>query len=165
VLAERLAARVQDNPDDPEAVILLARSLQLLGRAPEAVKAFARAIELVPDSAQLHADYADVLVGAADGEWTPAASAALARALALDPSHPKALWLAGAEAYARKDYRSALAHWEKLAPMTEPGTEIARIVQQSIDEARRLAAAPSIAPPAPTEEAAKRAQVPARVAA
>lgn len=164
-LTERLAARVRDNPDDPEAVILLARSLQLLGRAPEAVKAFARAIKLVPDSAQLHADYADVLVSAAHGEWTPAASAALAKALELDPSHPKALWLAGTEAYARKDYRSALAHWEKLVPMTEPGTEVRHIVEQNIAEVRRLAAAQSTAPPVPGEEADKRAQAPAGTAA
>ena len=87
------------------------------------VKAFARAIELVPDAPQLHADYADVLVRAADGDWTPAASAAVAKALSLDASHPKALWLAGVEAYSREDYGTAVGYWEKLRPMAEQGSE------------------------------------------
>jgi cytochrome c-type biogenesis protein CcmH len=139
-LVQQLAARLEANPDDAEAWVLLARSLQLLGRAPESAKAFARAVTLVPDSAELYADYADVLVAAADGEWTPDATAAIGKALALDATHPKALWLAGTEAYARKDYRAALAHWEKLAPMAEPGSEVARIIQRNIEEVRTLAA-------------------------
>jgi cytochrome c-type biogenesis protein CcmH len=147
VLMQRLAQRLEANPDDAEASILLARSLQMLGRAAEAAKAFARAIELVPDSAQLYADYADVLVAAADGNWTPVASAAVAKALALEPSHPKSLWLAGTEAYMRNDYRTALAYWEKLAPMTEPGSEVARIIQQNIEDVRvRIAGDPTGSP-------------------
>src|SRR5690606_25116153 len=124
---EELSARVEADPTDAQSAVLLARALQLLGRAAEASKAFAHAIALVPDAPQLYADYADVLVTAAEGQWTPAASAAVAKALALDASHPKSLWLAGTEAYAREDYRGALAYWEKLEPMTEPGSEVARI--------------------------------------
>ena len=140
-LVEQLRVRVESDPADAEAAVLLARSLQLLGRAPEAAKAFAHAIELVPDAPQLYADYADVLVAAAEGRWTPKASAAVAKALELDPDHPKSLWLAGTEAYARKDYRTALARWEKLVPMTEPGSEVARIVNDNIAEVRSLIAA------------------------
>ncbi|MGH8665382.1 MAG: c-type cytochrome biogenesis protein CcmI [Burkholderiales bacterium] len=153
VLMQRLVQRLEANPDDAEASILLARSLQLLGRAPEAAKAFARAIELVPDSPQLYADYADVLVGSAGGTWTPAASAAVAKALALDPSNPKALWLAGTEAYMRNDFRTALAYWEKLAPMTEPGSEVARIVQQNIEDVRARVAPDPAGAPARTDAA------------
>jgi cytochrome c-type biogenesis protein CcmH len=154
-LMQRLAQRLEANPKDTEAAILLARSLQVLGRAPEAAQAFARAIELVPDSPQLYADYAEVLVASADGHWTAAASAALAKALALDPSHPKSLWLAGAQAYMRSDFRAALRYWEKLTPLTEPGSEVARILQQSIEEARSRAAADSSGAPARVEAAAK----------
>ncbi|MCC7081383.1 MAG: c-type cytochrome biogenesis protein CcmI [Burkholderiales bacterium] len=150
-LTHRLRQRLEANPKDAEAAVLLARSLQLLGRAPEAVKAFAHAIELVPDAPQLYADYADVLVGAADGKWTPAASTALAKALALDPSHPKALWLAGTEAYMRDDFRTALAYWQKLAPLTEPRSEVARIVQQNIDEVRARVAGDTAVAPVATE--------------
>jgi len=137
-LTERLAARLASNPQDAEAWVLLARSNQMLGRAGEAAKAFARAIELVPDAAQLHADYADTLVASANGQWTDAAKQAVARALSLDASHPKALWLAGTEAYARKDYKVALAYWEKLLPLAEAGSDVARMIEGNIAEVRGL---------------------------
>lgn len=137
-LAERLAARLAANPQDAEAWVLLARSLQMLGRVNEAVKAFAKAIEFLPTSAQLHADYADVQVAAANGQWTEGAVTSVTKALSIDNAHPKALWLAGTEAYARKDFARALEHWEKLLPLAEPGSEAARMVQGNIAEVRSL---------------------------
>lgn len=138
-LAERLAERLQKNPNDTEAWVLLARSYQMLGRSQEAVKAFARAIELVPNSAQLYADYADVQVAANNGQWTPQAQATVRKALEIDPSHPKAMWLAGTDAFVRKEYAAALAIWEKLLPLVEPGSEVVQLIQNNIAEARALA--------------------------
>jgi cytochrome c-type biogenesis protein CcmH len=149
-LVQRLAARLEASPEDAQAWLLLGRSLQLLGRAPEAAKAYARAVSLGQASAALYADYADALVAAADGEWTAEASAAIGKALALDAQHPKTLWLAGTEASARKDYARALAYWEKLAPMAEPGSEVARIIADNIAEVKALAAAGGAAPRAGT---------------
>ncbi|MCC6534301.1 MAG: c-type cytochrome biogenesis protein CcmI [Burkholderiales bacterium] len=154
-LAERLAARLAAKPDDAEAWVLLARSYQMLGRAPEAVKAFAHAIELVPDSAQLYADYADMQVASAGGEWTPGALAAIKQALTLDPKHPKTLWLAGSEAHARRDFATALRYWETLLPAVEPGSEVERIIRGNIAEARALIAGAPPPAPAATERAPK----------
>lgn len=165
-LAARLAERLQKHPDDTEAWVLLARSYQMLGRAPEAVQAFARAIELVPNSAQLYADYADVQVAANDGQWTPQAQATVRKALEIDPAHPKALWLAGTEAFVRKDYAAAIAHWEKLLPLAEPGTDVAQMIQKNIDEARALAggAKPSVAAAQTAESTPPAAQAAAKAA-
>jgi cytochrome c-type biogenesis protein CcmH len=145
-LAARLAERLEKEPDDTEAWVLLARSYQMLGRNAEAVKAFARAVQLVPNSAQLYADYADVQIGAADGQWTEGARAAVNRALEIDPAHPKAIWLAGTDAFMQKQYVEALRHWEKLPALVEPNSEAAQVVQNNIAEARKLAATQS--PPA-----------------
>lgn len=150
-LAQRLAERLEQNPNDTEAWVLLARSYQMLGKAPEAVKAFARAVELIPDSPQLHADYADVQVAANDGQWTPQARASVGKALAIDAAHPKALWLAGSEAFVRKDYAGALAFWEKLLPLAEAGSEVAQVIEKNIAEARALAA--GTRPPAAAAQA------------
>lgn len=159
-LAERLAERLQKNPNDTEAWVLLARSYQMLGRSAEAVTAFARAIELVPNSAQLHADYADVQVAANGGQWSAQAQATVRKALEIDPSHPKAMWLAGTDAFLRKDYAAALAYWEKLLPLAEPGSEVAQTIQNNIAEARSLAggAKPSAAPAKVAEIAAPAAK-------
>ena len=140
LLVERLAARLEKDPEDAEAWVLLARSKQMLGQPADAVKALTKAIALVPQAAPLWADYADMLAASANGEWTQAAKDALAKSLSLDPMQPKALWLAGSEAYTRRDYRTALEYWEKLAPLTEPGSEVARMIQANIAEARTLAA-------------------------
>lgn len=159
-LAQRLAARLESNPQDAEAWVLLARSYQMLGRAPEAAKTFARAIELVPDSAQLYADYADMQVASAGGQWTPGAVKAVAQALVIDPSHPKAMWLAGTEAYARKDFKTALGYWEKLLSLVEPGSEVARMIQSNVDEVRGLIAAAPAGAAATTKPPAEAAAVP-----
>lgn len=149
-LAERLAQRLESNPDDTEAWVLLARSYQMLGRNPEAVKAFARAVQLVPNSAQLYADYADVQVGAAKGQWTEDARAAVRKAIELDPAHPKAIWLAGTDAFMQQNYVAALRLWEKLPALVEPNSEAAQVVQNNIAEARKLAGIAATADAAPT---------------
>jgi cytochrome c-type biogenesis protein CcmH len=104
----------------------------------------------VPNSAQLYADYADVQIGAADGQWTEGARAAVNRALEIDPAHPKAIWLAGTDAFMQKQYVEALRHWEKLPALVEPNSEAAQVVQNNIAEARKLAAtqSPPVAGPA-----------------
>jgi cytochrome c-type biogenesis protein CcmH len=145
-MTEQLAARLERNPDDAEAWVLLARSNQMLGRPAEALKAYARATALIPKSAQLWADYADMIVANANGDWVPAAKDALARALALDPAQPKALWLAGTEAFVRRDYGAAVSYWQQLLPMAEPGSEVARTIAANIDEARALSAGAKLAP-------------------
>jgi cytochrome c-type biogenesis protein CcmH len=138
-MADRLAQRLEKNPEDAEAWVLLAKSYQMLGRSTEAVKAFARALQLVPNSAQLYADYADVQVGAANGQWSDEARAAVKKAIELDPAHPKAIWLAGTDAFLQKNYVEALRYWEKLPPLVEPNSEAAQVVQNNIAEARKLA--------------------------
>ena len=153
LMADRLAQRLEKNPEDAEAWVLLAKSYQMLGRSAEAVKAFARALQLVPNSAQLYADYADVQVGAANGQWTDEARAAVKKAIELDPAHPKAIWLAGTDAFLQKNYVEALRHWEKLPPLVEPNSEAAQVVQNNIAEARKLAGVVPTAASAPAMSA------------
>jgi cytochrome c-type biogenesis protein CcmH len=151
-LVDRLAARLEQNPGDVEAWVLLARSKQMLGQPADAIKALVKAIELEPRAAPLWADLADLLAASANGEWTQQAKDALAKSLSLDPAQPKALWLAGSEAFVRHDYATALTYWEKLAPLTEPGSEVARAIQGNIAEARTLLAGGK--QPAPSQSSA-----------
>ena len=65
-LVERLAARLEKNPQDAEAWMLLARSRQMLGQPAEAVRALVKAIELEPRAAPLCADLADMLAASAN---------------------------------------------------------------------------------------------------
>jgi cytochrome c-type biogenesis protein CcmH len=89
-------------------------------------------------SADAWADYADAQATLA-GHFTGDAEKSIASALALDPRHPKALWLKASLAHEQHDYRVALATWRQLLSVVPPGSSDARIVEANIAEATRLA--------------------------
>jgi cytochrome c-type biogenesis protein CcmH len=139
----RLAERLEKNPDDPRGWMMLARSYYVLQRMPEAAAAYAKAAEKVTDDADLLADYADALAMSEGKRIDGKPLELVKRALAIDPSHPKALAMAGTEAFYRKDYPTALGYWEKLLPLLPPESEMAKSVVGGIAEAREFGGAGS----------------------
>ena len=158
-MVEQLAARLQADPGNVEGWVMLARSYQMLGRFKQAASAYQNAVQREPASAQLLADYADALAMAQGRTLEGEPEKLIARALAIDPNNVKALALAGTVAFNKKDYKGALLHWEKLAAIVPPQSEMARAVEGSIAEARSLG---GIVKPQPKVAAASK---PAPVAA
>jgi cytochrome c-type biogenesis protein CcmH len=64
------------------------------------------------------------------------------RALKIEPDNAKALALAGTAAFNRKDYPTAVRHWERLAQATSSDAPFMPQLQSSIDEARKLGGMP-----------------------
>jgi cytochrome c-type biogenesis protein CcmH len=60
-MADRLAARLAKQPNDPQGWAMLGRSYAVLGSPAEAVKAYEKALKLLPDDKALKADYATAL--------------------------------------------------------------------------------------------------------
>ena len=60
-MVSKLAARLEQNPDDGNGWALLARSYMVMQRFDDAAKAYERATTSIKDSADLYADYADAL--------------------------------------------------------------------------------------------------------
>lgn len=155
-----LVARLEKEPDNVEGWAMLARSWLVLENYPEASKAYARLAELIPDNADVVADWADV-VAAQHGSVLGEAEALIARALAIDPDHIKALALAGTASYQRGDYAAAASHWERILSRAPPGEEVTRALRASINDARSKAGmaplaevageAASVTAPAPPE--------------
>jgi cytochrome c-type biogenesis protein CcmH len=138
VMIGRLTERLKANPDDAQGWVMLGRSYGVLGRYDEAAKAYANAVERLPDNADVLADYADVL-GMTQGEHLQGKpETIIERALKVDPDNPKALALAGTVAFEKKDYRSAVNYWEHLLRLIPQDNEFARSVSASIAEARQL---------------------------
>lgn len=73
------------------------------------------------------------------------------RALAVEPTHVKALWLAASAARESADHAKALALWERLAKVLPPGSDDARIIEANIVEARTASQGASA--PAPSASA------------
>jgi len=90
-------------------------------------------------TADAWADYADAQASLA-GRISGGPARAIASALALDPQHPKALWLKASLAHEEGRYADALAAWQRLLTLLPAGSSDARIVQANIAEATRLAA-------------------------
>lgn len=142
-MASRLAERLKQNPQDAQGWAMLARSYTVLGRRAEAVAAYAKAAALNGQDASLLADYADAIAVTRDSRLAGEPLALIERALKLDPDHLKALSLAGTEAFERKDYRAAVARWERILQLAPPGSPYVEQVRGSIAQARELGGLPS----------------------
>lgn len=140
-LVERLAARMRENPDDPQGWVLLARSYGALGRFNQAAQAYANAAARLPGDAGLLADYADMLAMAQGRRLQGEPETIIARALEANPGNLKALALAGSAAFEKKDYAEAIRYWERLLPLVPSESEGARNIQASLAEARSLGGA------------------------
>jgi cytochrome c-type biogenesis protein CcmH len=151
----RLAAKLKQNPEDPEGWVMLARSYAVLGRFDDASQAYAQATTRIPNNAQLLADYADALGMAQGRNLQGEPEKLIARSLAADPNNVKALALAGTVAFEKKDYNGAANYWERILKIVPPDSDLSKSVSSSVAEARQLAgggapvaAAAPVAPPA-----------------
>lgn len=135
-----LAKRLQSNPSDTEGWIMLARSYASMERFGEAAGAYAKATQLKPDDANLWTDYAFVSAMAAGQRLDGHPTELINQALKIDPENPKALQLAGSAAFQAKDYKKAVEYWERVLKQAPPGSELAKLINERIEEAKSLGA-------------------------
>lgn len=137
-MVQRLEQKLQENPENPEGWMMLARSYTALGQYPEAAVAYANAASLQPGNAQLLADYADALAMANGRTLQGEPEDIIKKALQADPKNLKALALAGSVAFERRDYAGAISHWQKILELVPPDSQAANSVNASLQEARAL---------------------------
>jgi cytochrome c-type biogenesis protein CcmH len=134
-----LAKRLEQNPNDALGWTMLARSYSQMNRYKEASAAFERATALVNNDADLWAEYAyaSQMTNGQNMQGKPLEL--VNRALKLDPNNQKALLLAGNAAFEAKDYKQAIAYWEKLSPALPPNSEIGQVLNDKLSKAKSLA--------------------------
>ncbi|WP_006787543.1 c-type cytochrome biogenesis protein CcmI [Thiorhodospira sibirica] len=144
-----LYARLEAAPENPAGWAMLARSYQVIGRDGQAIAAYERALQHGGEaSADLLLEYAD-LMGATRPEGLSGQSMRLIeQALALEPRHPKGLWLAGSGYFYEGDYATALTYWEPLLELLPPTSEEARMMRANLDDLRTRIQSASEATPA-----------------
>ena len=139
VMAQRLAAKQEKNPENADGWALLAHTYVEIKQHKEAVAAFEKAVNLIPTDPQLFADYADALAVTNKGQFDAKTSELVVQALKLDPNHPKALLLAGTIAFKQANYVKAINIWEKLQPLIDKeDTALMHDVAANIAEANSL---------------------------
>ncbi len=152
-MTDRLAERLKEQPQDAEGWAMLARSYSVLGRHPEALKAYEKAVALRKDDPTLMSDYADSLAVKNNRSLTGEPMKWVERALKIDPRNLKALSLAGTHAFTRKDYRAAVKYWEQVVQFGPSDNDMVKGAQANLAEARELAGLPPAVPAAASTNA------------
>lgn len=170
---QQLEASLAKKPGDAQGWALLAQAYSALGQPQKALGALNHLSKLRPDDPDVMVAWVE-----ATAETDPshtindAGRAKLERALQIDPTHQRALWLLGISDYQRGDYAHAAARWKKLLPLLDPGSKVAGAVRQELADAEShvaggtgmvasasSAAAPTLAPPAASDAVAIRVKV------
>ncbi len=127
-----LRARLAEDDQDLAGWLLLARTLSNEGMLHESAEAFAQAMALGADGIPTAlAQYADV-IATLRGSLVGRPRVLAEQALALDPKHRQALWLAGSGAYQEGDLEQAKGYLIRLHALLEPGSREAEATANNI---------------------------------
>jgi cytochrome c-type biogenesis protein CcmH len=143
-MVEKLAARMEKQPDNAEGWGVLGRSYMTLGREADAIAAYQRALKLRPDEATLLVDYADAL-GVKNGRTLDGEPTKLIeRALKIEPDNLKGLALAGTAAFNRGDFATAVKQWGRLIEIGPPDSPLVEMARGGAAEARERGKLPAV---------------------
>lgn len=127
-------------PDDAQGWALLAQAYSALNQPQQAVAALNHLLKLKPDNPDAMVAWAE-----ATAETNPShtlgdtARAKLQRALQIDPTHQRALWLLGVSDFQHGQYADAARQWKTLLPLLKPGSKVAAAVKQELADAESRA--------------------------
>jgi len=138
-MVARLAARLEEEPDDADGWQRLGRAYSVMGEQEKAVQAYARAGALRPDDMAIAlAEAQTMLEGLAPtAPFPPRALDMLRRVAAADPRQPAALWHLGVEAAKRGAMAEAVGYWDRLLALLPPDSDDARMVRAAVDAVKR----------------------------
>jgi len=139
----QLEAELQRNPGQAEGWRLLAQALQRENQPAKSREAFAKAVALSPDDADLLAEAAQSRALAdANRLFDAEAVRLLQRALDLRPDHQRARWFLGIAQRQAGDHAAAAATWEPLLAQVDAAT--ATSLRKEVDSARLAAGMPPL---------------------
>jgi cytochrome c-type biogenesis protein CcmH len=120
----RLAARLEDQPDDAQGWRMLGRSYAVLGEPEKAAEAYGRAAQLLPDDPGVQLDHAAALLSASGTGAPPAeAVATLESIVDHDPKNADALYYLGEVRRRQGDPAAAAQLWQRLLAQLPEGSE------------------------------------------
>lgn len=140
-LVAELEGRLAEKPGDLEGWMVLANTYRGLGKFTEAARAYESALALASapeQQAELFSRRAEAFVLMSNGLVTEAAKFDIARALAIDPSHPVARYYEGLGFFQAGRGAAGLAAWEKLYGELAPKTPWRENLRQEIETARAI---------------------------
>lgn len=143
ITVEELRRQTERYPRSGRAWALLGYAKFEAEHYNEAATAFEKAVAVSPKVAAdpgVWCDWADALAMAQGGSLIGRPGELVARALALQPTHPKALEMAGSAAYERRDFGIAVEYWRRLLPQLAENSAPRQALENAIARSERLAA-------------------------
>lgn len=137
VLAERLSARMEQNPADLEGWMMLGRTYFALGQPAQALAALEQAYALAPDEPEVKLTYAEALAANHDNQLEGKPAELISEVLATNPDHLNARWLNGVLSFQRGQYTAAIRSWQGILEQTDPASQDAEDLRNLIEEARK----------------------------
>jgi cytochrome c-type biogenesis protein CcmH len=135
-MVNRLARRLEREPNDVQGWLMLGRSHAELGQLPLAVRAYQRADRLEGGrNVEALLGMAEAMVLQADGAIDSRASRLFEQALAVEPGSEKALFFTAVAAQRRGDSALAIERFERLLALGPPDN-IRVVLQQQVEKLR-----------------------------
>lgn len=142
-MATALTRRLQDEPNQVDGWIMLARVQRAREHFDESDEAFKKALALSKDD-NVAIEHAEVLAQKNLGNFAGQPWAIIQRVLTADPQHLNALLLAGSASYSELNYRSALRFWERAREVVEPASPDAPELDRAIAQTREKMGLPPV---------------------
>ena len=131
--AEQLQQELARKPGNAQGWALLAQAYSALGKPQQALDALDHLLKLQPDDPDAMVAWVEATAETSPSHQIDDASRAkLQRALQIEPTHQRALWLLGISDFQRKDYADAAKQWKTLLPLLPPGSRVTVAVQQEL---------------------------------
>ena len=138
-MVQQIEARTRANPTDSEAWEALATANAMMARWPEALQAYQKTYELLPQKPSVMSGYAEALAMTSNLVLAGRPIELVTLALQTDPNNKKGLELAGIHAYQNQDFAQAVLFLDRLQPLLSPETPYAQEILGMRNEAQRLA--------------------------
>jgi cytochrome c-type biogenesis protein CcmH len=156
---ERLAKRLEDQPDNDQGWMLLAQSYRNVGQFNAAAGAFKHLIERYPEDPILASYYAESLFLADDRIITQRVQAAMDVALELEPRSIAMLEIQAMDAFARDDLVASINFFREALAAGAEG-ERAQAIEQAISGVEATMVQRGLTPPESTVQAPRSAPPP-----
>ena len=157
----QLERRLQDEPNNMDAWVMLARLQRSQEKFPASEKSFAKALALAPDD-DLAIERAEVVAQVQGGDFSGEPWAVINRILKANPNQNNALLLAGSASFSEGRFAQAIQYWERVRASLPPQSEDINALDSALAQAReRLAPGRASAQSAPSGLASAQPAFPA----
>jgi len=157
----QLERRLQDEPNNMDAWVMLARLQRSQEKFAASEKSFAKALAITADD-DLAVERAEVVAQVQGGDFSGEPWAVIKRILKANPNQNNALLLAGSASFSEGRFAQAIQYWERVRASLPPQSEDINALDSALAQARERLAPGRASDQLPTSGRASELPAPGR---